>query len=250
MALLHFVTEGDTGKKVPDEEKNKVPVKRPQPRSRPLRKDGGSRSAFANPRWIRVVFQPRVAVRKHPSLTAPTVTFLDAGEVVEIAEVKAGWVRLADEEKDDRDVSDDCQAWVLQDGKEVSLGVLCEDWEPRWFCVVYEPQVAVRKKPSLQAHPVAFLKTGEIIEAALRDFGLGAAFSLKQAFGLCCEARAMLEENDSKAELRVKEARELAQKSFEEALADDDELVSKSSLRARRAWRPLRDTEKEAKVII
>ncbi|CAE7897483.1 unnamed protein product [Symbiodinium microadriaticum] len=71
------------------------------------------------------------------------------------------------------------------------------------------------------------------------------AFSLKQAFGLCCEARAMLEENDSKAELRVKEARELAQKSFEEALADDDELVSKSSLRARRAWRPLRDTEKE-----
>ena len=70
MALLHFVTEGDTGKKVPDEEKNKVPVKRPQPRSRPLRKDcrfsapslpphfepcatqdGGSRSAFANPRW-------------------------------------------------------------------------------------------------------------------------------------------------------------------------------------------------------
>jgi len=71
-------------------------------------------------------------------------------------------------------------------------------------------------------------------------------FSLKQAFGLCCEARALLEENDSsKAELRVKEARELAQKSFEEAAADDDELVSKSSLRARRAWRPLRDTEKE-----
>ncbi|CAE7226479.1 unnamed protein product [Symbiodinium sp. CCMP2592] len=160
------VSQGDSGKSVPDEEKNKVPVKRPQPRPRPIKQDGGSRRAFASPRWIRVVFQPRVAVRKHASLTAPTVTFLDAGEVVEIAEVKAGWVRLADEEKDDRDVSDDCQAWVLQDGKEVSLGVLCEDWEPRWFCVVHEPQVAVRKKPSLQAHPVAFLKTGEIIEAA------------------------------------------------------------------------------------
>ena len=70
VALPPFVMEGDTGKKVPDEEKNKVPVKRPQPRSRPLRKDrrfsapslpphfepcatqdGGSRSAFANPRW-------------------------------------------------------------------------------------------------------------------------------------------------------------------------------------------------------
>ncbi|CAE7319982.1 unnamed protein product, partial [Symbiodinium microadriaticum] len=61
-----------------------------------------------------------------------------AGEVVEIAEVTAGWVRLADEEKDDRDVS---------------------------------PRAALRvegshEKDSKQAHPVAFLKTGEIIEAA------------------------------------------------------------------------------------
>ncbi|CAE7408215.1 unnamed protein product, partial [Symbiodinium microadriaticum] len=119
----------------------------------------------------------------------------------------------------------------------------CEDWEPRWFCVVYEPQVAVRKKPPLQAHPVAFLKTEEMHHVTRRWFLQ--VFSLKQAFGLRYEARAMLEENDSKAELRVKEARKLAQKSFEEALADDDELVSKSSLRARRAWRPLRDTEKE-----
>ncbi|CAE7432112.1 unnamed protein product [Symbiodinium natans] len=160
------VSPGETGKAASEEAvKQEVAVKRPQPRSRPLKQDRRS-STFANPRWIRVVFQPRVAVRKSPTLTSPTVTFLDAGEVVEIAEVKAGWVRLADEEKDDRDVSDDCEAWVLQDGKEVSLGVLCEDWEPRWFCVVFETQVAVRKKPSLQAHPVAFLKTGEIIEAA------------------------------------------------------------------------------------
>ncbi|CAE7323383.1 unnamed protein product [Symbiodinium pilosum] len=159
------VSEG-SGDSVPQEAVTKeVPVKRPQPRTKPPRQDS-SRNTSLNPRWIRVVFQPRVAVRKSPSLTAPTVTFLDAGEVVEIVEVKSGWVRLAEEEKDDRDVSEDCDAWVLQDGKEVSLGVLCEDWEPRWFCVVYEPQVAVRKKPSLQAHPVAFLKTGEIIQAA------------------------------------------------------------------------------------
>eukprot|EP00434_Breviolum_minutum_P005497 symbB.v1.2.004846.t1/scaffold279.1/size242841/31 len=62
------------------------------------------------PKWIRVVYQPRVTVRKAPSLNAPSVAFLEAGEIVEIAEMKQGWVRLADAEKQARDVSEDCIA--------------------------------------------------------------------------------------------------------------------------------------------
>mmetsp|Transcript_33591 Transcript_33591/g.62954 ORF Transcript_33591/g.62954 Transcript_33591/m.62954 type:complete len:233 (+) Transcript_33591:62-760(+) len=148
-----------------------VPAKRPEPKKelkqKPTPKQDRARDALASaPRWIRVVYQPRVAVRKSPDLMSAAVTFLDAGEVVEIAEIRKGWVRLAQEERDLRDVSEDCEAWVLQDGKEVSLGVLLEDWEPSWFRVVFEPHVRVRKKPSLQAPPVAFLDAGEIIQAA------------------------------------------------------------------------------------
>ncbi|CAL1148672.1 unnamed protein product [Cladocopium goreaui] len=117
------------------------------------------------PKWIRVVYQPRVTVRKSPSLNAPSVAFLEAGEIVEIAEIKQGWVRLADAEKHARDVSEDCDAWVLQDGKAVSLGLLLEECEPRWFRVVYEPRVPVRMKASVQAPAIAFLQAGTVIEA-------------------------------------------------------------------------------------
>ncbi|CAE7234115.1 ROCK1 [Symbiodinium pilosum] len=72
------------------------------------------------------------------------------------------------------------------------------------------------------------------------------AFSLKHAFGLCCEARALLEEGENpKAELRVNEARELAQKSQDEAQASDAELAGRGQARMKRVWRPLRDCEKE-----
>eukprot|EP00913_Durusdinium_trenchii_P000295 g269.t1 len=115
--------------------------------------------------WVRVVYQPRVTVRKSPSLTAPSVAFLEAGEIVEIAEVRQGWVRLAESETQARDVSEDCEAWVLQDGKAVSLGILLEPCEPRWFRVVFEPRVPVRTKASVQAPAIAFLEAGAVIEA-------------------------------------------------------------------------------------
>ncbi|CAE8625908.1 unnamed protein product [Polarella glacialis] len=119
----------------------------------------------ATPKWFRIVFEPRVAVRKAPALDAPSVTFLDAGEVIEVSEHREGWVRLSNFEREARGVSDDCDAWVLQDGRYVSLGVLLEPYQPHWFSVVFQPKVAVRKCAFSEAPIVAWLKTGEIIEA-------------------------------------------------------------------------------------
>ncbi|CAJ1334709.1 unnamed protein product [Effrenium voratum] len=141
------------------------PESKQESKPRRLLKESRPAAPGTVPRWIRVVYQPRVAVRKAPALTAPSVTFLDAGEIVEIAEVRGGWIRIADAEKDARDVSEDCEAWVLQDGKAVSLGILLEDCIPRWFEVVFEPQIPVRKKASVQAPAIAFLQAGEVIQA-------------------------------------------------------------------------------------
>jgi len=72
------------------------------------------------------------------------------------------------------------------------------------------------------------------------------AQSLKHAFGMCCEARAKLEERDvATAELRIREARELAQRCLDEARASDSEFVERGSPKTKRAWRPLKDYEKE-----
>ncbi|CAE7841762.1 SEC13, partial [Symbiodinium necroappetens] len=76
---------------------------------------------------------------------APTVTFLDAGEVVEIAK----------------------QARLRSNPVCSAFGV-------------YEPQVAVRKKPSLQAHLVAFLKTEEMHHVTRRWFLQAGRLSAKQ----------------------------------------------------------------------
>ncbi|CAK9105846.1 unnamed protein product [Durusdinium trenchii] len=150
-----------------DSAKGKTPEREPKatPKPRAWKEETRIVSSGAIPKWVRVVYQPRVTVRKSPSLTAPSVAFLEAGEIVEIAEVRQGWVRLAESETQARDVSEDCEAWVLQDGKAVSLGILLEPCEPRWFRVVFEPRVPVRTKASVQAPAIAFLEAGAVIEA-------------------------------------------------------------------------------------
>eukprot|EP00933_Yihiella_yeosuensis_P044136 TRINITY_DN39223_c0_g1_i1.p1 TRINITY_DN39223_c0_g1~~TRINITY_DN39223_c0_g1_i1.p1 ORF type:complete len:229 (+),score=43.28 TRINITY_DN39223_c0_g1_i1:45-731(+) len=116
------------------------------------------------PRWFRVVYAKQVAVRKKPSIEAPSVAFLDAGEIIEVSELQDSWVRLSDSEHDARGISEDCQGWVLRDGRSVSLGVLLEPFEPCWFQVVFGGKVAVRKKPTVTASPVFWLEKKEYIE--------------------------------------------------------------------------------------
>mmetsp|Transcript_52431 Transcript_52431/g.152600 ORF Transcript_52431/g.152600 Transcript_52431/m.152600 type:complete len:187 (+) Transcript_52431:2-562(+) len=119
------------------------------------------------PSWFRVVYEPQVPVRKFPDPRAPPVAFLQAGEIVEAQETQFGWMRLAQAERDKRDISADCESWALMDGTSVGVATaLLEPYVPKFWEVQFTDCVAVRKTASLDAPPITWLQPGEIFEAA------------------------------------------------------------------------------------
>mmetsp|Transcript_107556 Transcript_107556/g.272985 ORF Transcript_107556/g.272985 Transcript_107556/m.272985 type:complete len:253 (+) Transcript_107556:43-801(+) len=126
----------------------------------------GSAEVVAGPLWFRVMFAPNVRVRREPDANASPVTFLERGEIVEASEVRSGWANLAQTERESRDISKDCGAWVLIDGRSLNLGILLEPYMPRWFKVVFEPRVAVRKAARSDAPAICWLDAGEVVEVA------------------------------------------------------------------------------------
>lgn len=62
-----------------------------------------------------VVHTGKVAVRKSASVRAPAIEWLEPGAVFSVDAVWGGWVALSAAEREFRDVSDCCGAWVLID---------------------------------------------------------------------------------------------------------------------------------------
>lgn len=132
------------------------------------------------PLWFRVLID-RARVRKYPDSKASPVAWLERGEIVEAAEVLKGYANLARGEREERDISEDCGAWVLIDGISMNCGVLLEPYTPRWFEVTFEPRVAIRKSATQQAPPVEWMNKGEVFEVAAVRCGWVALSSRERA---------------------------------------------------------------------
>lgn len=77
-------------------------------------------------RFFRVVFKPRIAARSQPQPSSVVVASLSKGTIIEAAEIRDGWVRLADRELRRSRVAENTQGWVLIDGKSLGLGALLQ----------------------------------------------------------------------------------------------------------------------------
>lgn len=174
----------------------------PRPVDPALVLQGGPSPEPEGVQWFRVVsLNGLVKVRRYRQLKAGAIAFLQVGEIVEATEVQGGWAQLAGHERDKRDISPDCESWVLIDGSQQNWGVLLEPYVPRWWQVVHEPRVAIRKKADLEdkeAPAIEWLQAGEIFEAA--DFvGGWVALSAEErelrGISKCCGSWVLLDGN-------------------------------------------------------
>jgi len=118
------------------------------------------------PGWFRVVYESSVRIRKYPDADASPVGFLYRGDIVEASHVEKGWAALTSHERESRDISEDCGAWVMISGEAMNLGLLLQSYTPQWFTVLLEPMVPVRKFARTDSPMVASLNFGEVFEVA------------------------------------------------------------------------------------
>lgn len=83
------------------------------------------------PRWFRVVAQPWIPLWSRPPwstgkrIKASVVAEVEADDVVEVIEIKAGWVRLHPEELVKREIPEEVPAaWALLHGGDEGIGLL------------------------------------------------------------------------------------------------------------------------------
>jgi len=90
--------------------------------------DPGTRGPFEPivTRWFRVL-EPRMPARKRPDRKAEIRTMLSRGELLEVSEVKRGWVRLSQEELMRRGIPSTDTSWALIDASALGSGQLLEE---------------------------------------------------------------------------------------------------------------------------